>query len=246
MKIVLLTLSTLFIITSLSAQKIELSVQANTGLFHYGGKSTTTTSAINQGPSEQSNYTNNPFGSKNGFGYGGALQAQFVSNNGFILGLQTGYETLKSKVDITRINVYYNPDPFPDPSNDGPVIAKGESYLKTQFITLNPYIGYRLNFKKVKLDLMPGLDIAFASNTHENAKAVGTTNNTTYQTNLKRDNNVSTDLRLRFGAAAMYKRYGITASFAHGFTNYEKGIIGDGSYEAHSELLRFGVLYRIL
>jgi hypothetical protein len=78
MKAFTLTLSAFFILTGVYAQKIEFSVQANSGLFHFAGKSTTAESYIHQGPPKIANYTNNPYGNKNGFGYGASLQGQFV------------------------------------------------------------------------------------------------------------------------------------------------------------------------
>src|ERR1700712_1142604 len=98
MKTLTLTLLCLLAVTGLFAQKIELSVQANSGLFHYSGKSATKKSEILATSPSSGNYTNNPYGNKNGFSYGGNLQAQFVSKGGFIVGAQAGYDVLKSKV----------------------------------------------------------------------------------------------------------------------------------------------------
>jgi hypothetical protein len=248
MKILALTLSLFFIFTSLHAQKIELSVQANSGVFHYAGKSATAESYIHQGPPKVSNYTNNPYGNKNGFGYGATLQGQFVSKGGFIAGLQAGYEVLKSKVDINGILLYNNSYGF-FPSltyvQAPPAEAKGETYLKNKFINVSPYVGYRINLKKMKLDLMPGFDLGFGLSTYENGKATTTDgNNTTVQTDLKREK-APTDVRLKFGAALIYNRFGLTASYARGVTNYQANLIGDTDLEAHSELMRFGVSYRL-
>jgi hypothetical protein len=248
MKILALTLSQFFILTSLHAQKIEFSVQANSGLFHYGGKSAVAESYIHQGPFKLSNYTNNPYGNKNGFGYGVGLQGQFVSKSGFIAGLQAGYEVLKSKVDINGVLLYYTSyDYLPSASLIAPLPfdAKGETYLKNKFINVSPYVGYRINLKKVNLDLMPGIDLGFGLSTYEKGKATTTEgSNTTVQTDLKRDK-APTDIRLKFGAALIYNRFGLTTSYAHGFTNYQSNIIGDTNFEAHSELMRFGVSYRL-
>ena len=54
-----------------------------------------------------------------------------------------------------------------------------------------------------------------------------------------------TDVWLKFGAALIYNRFGLTTSYAHGLTNYQSNIIGDTNFEAHSELMRFGVSYRL-
>lgn len=248
MKAFTLTLSLFFILTSLYAQKIEFSVQANSGFFRYAGKSATAESYIHQAPPKIANYTNNPYGSKNGFGYGAGLQGQFVSKNGFIAGFQAGYEELKSKVDITGILLYSTEYLYLSNTNyvaSPPVNAKGETYLKNKFINVSPYVGYRINLKKMKLDLMPGVDLGFGLSTYENGKATTTDgSNTTIQTDLKRDK-APTDIRLKFAAALVYNRIGLTASYAHGLTNYQGNIIGDANFEAHSELMRFGVSYKL-
>ena len=249
MKTLLLTLAALFILTGLNAQKLELSVQASPGLFHYSGNSTTATSFILLGASDQQNYTNNPYGNKNGFSYGGSLQAQLVSKGGFIIGLQAGYDVLRSKVDINEVYLsefQIETTPIIDPA---PLPAKGASYLKNQQINVSPYIGYRVNGKKISVDLMPGLDIGFSTNTYDKGSATTTTDPaTTYKTN-REITNVPTDVRLKFGAALNYSRYALIASYAHGLTNYESRMIGDGapvpSYEAHSELFKLGIGYRI-
>jgi len=248
MKILALTLSLFVISTSLYAQKIEFSVQANSGLFHYAGKSAAAESHINQGPPKILNYTNNPYGNKNGFGYSGSLQGQFVSKGGFIAGLQAGYEMLKSKVDINGILLYNTGYLYLQNANfiaSQPVEAKGETHLKNKFINVSPYLGYRIGLKKMKLDLMPGIDLGFGLSTYESGKATTTDgSNTTMQTGLKRDK-APTDVRLKFGAALIYNRFGLTASYAHGLTNYQGKMLGDADFEAHSELMRFGVSYRL-
>ena len=248
MKAFTLTLSAFFILTGVYAQRIEFSVQTNSGLFHYAGKSTTAESYIHQGPPKIANYTNNPYGNKNGFGYGGSLQGQFVSKGGFIAGMQAGYEELKSKVDITGILLYSTEYLYLPNANyvaSPPANAKGETYLKNKFFNVNPYLGYRINLKKTKLDLMPGIDLGFGLSTYENGKATTTDgSNTTVQTSLKHDK-APTDVRLKFGAALIYNRIGFTASYAHGLTNYQGNVLGDSDFESHSELMRLGVSYRL-
>jgi hypothetical protein len=220
MKKTLLTLFSICLLTHLYAQKFELSVQANSGLFHYSGNSAVSASYINEGETARQNYTTDPYGNKNGFSYGGDIQAQYVNKSGLLAGVQAGYDVLRSKVVITKyypfsiilFNVatpgYY--DYFNIPVN-------GQTYLEDKSINISPYIGYRLKIKKIKIDLMPGIDLGFNINSYEKGKATAT-DGTTYQTNLKMPK-APTDVRLKFGIAATYNRFGITASFAHGLTN---------------------------
>jgi hypothetical protein len=248
MKTALLTLLSLFFIMKVSGQSIALSLQANSGLFHYSGKSATTASTITEGESDAQDYTNNPYGSKNGFSYGGDVQAQFVSKNGFIFGLQAGYELLRSQVEITDYEpAYFYLFPGPTSStNTNPyqVAVKGQTFLQDQDININPYVGYRLQIKKIKIDLMPGIDLGFNVNSYDKGKGTAS-DGTVYRTDLKLPD-APTDIRLRFGVAALYNKWGITASFADGLSNLDKNTTDTGSPDAHSELIRFGITYRIL
>ena len=246
MKKTLLTFFSFLLLTQLYAQNIEVSVQAYSGLFHYSGNSATSTSAIYQGSTPRQNYTNNPYGSKSGFSYGGDIQGQYVSKNGFIGGLQAGYEVLRSRVDINSFYYPITTDPFPGPNYPIPfhIPVKGQTFLQDQDIDLNPYIGYRWLIGKIKLDMMPGIDLGFNINSYEKGKAKDNNGNV-YQTDLKLLD-APTDVRLKLGVAATYKRFGITAAYLHGLTNLYKNMNVNGSDDAHSELISFGITYRIL
>jgi hypothetical protein len=255
MKKLILTLFVIIaIMTHLHAQTFEVSVQANTGLFHYSGSSSTKSSLIDQGQSPKQSYTYNPYGSLNGFSYGAGIQAQYVTKIGFIVGLQTGYEILRSKVNVDMVLLY---QPNPGYLNTyGPTAVKGNTFLQDQSIDLNPYIGYRIKAKKINIDLLPGIDMGFNVSSYDKGK-VTLADGTVYQTDYKREN-APVDVRLKFGAAVHYKRWGITASYAHGLTNYIPKLTatlptynGDNNtqtavYKANSEILRFGITYRIL
>jgi len=247
MKKLLLIITCFFALQSLHAQSFEFSAHVNSGLFHYSGASTAAQSYIVVAD-PSGNHTNNPYGNKNALSYGVALQEQFTSKGGFIIGLQGGYDILRSALDITGVLeptyqylLYNTAFTVPQPSP-----AKGTQHLTTQYVNINPYIGYRVNLKKVKLDLMPGIDLAFSTSSRDKATATTTTQMQpqTYKANRSLD--ALNDVRLRFGAAAMYRNFGIGASFAHGLTNDEGKLIGSPSYEAHEELIRFGLSYRIL
>lgn len=251
MKKLWLIVTCFFALTKLHAQSFEFSAHVNSGLFHYSGASTAAQSyIIVANPS--GNYTNNPYGNKNGVSYGASLQEQFTSKGGFIIGLQGGYDVVRSSIDITGVLepnyqylLYYLPN-YNIFTTSQPSPAKGAQHLITQYVNINPYIGYRVNLKKVKLDLMPGIDLAFSTSSRD--KATATTTTSMQQQTYKADRSLDAlnDVRLRFGAAAMYRNFGIDASFAHGLTNEEGKLIGSPSYEAHEELIRFGLSYRVL
>jgi hypothetical protein len=254
MKRALLVLLAFFTVMGVYAQKIELSFQANTGAYHYSGASATAVSFFNQGgATPESYYTSNPYGSKGGFSYGAGVQAQHVSTGGFITGLQAGYDILRSKTDINSVHpfVLYDPNYQTLAAIDYSIPAKGQTYLQNQSINLSPYVGYRFKLKKIKFDLMPGMDFAFNLSSKEKGTATSD-GGTVYKTNIKQPD-APTDIRLKFGIAASYKKWGITAGYAHGITNLDssanslnKNYTGDNGHTLHSELLRFGVTCRIL
>ncbi len=231
----------------LSAQKLEVTVQANTGLFHFAGKSSTATTQVLQGSTtgDPMNRANNPYGSKNGFSYGGSVQVQTVSKGGFIAGLQGGYELLRSKAEVNKYTpIILNPTEYNIVANDASFAVTGHVAFQNQSINLNPYIGYRFQLNKVKLDILPGMDIGLILDSRDKGEVKDKEGNV-FKVDYKRSK-APTDVRLRLGAAASYGRYGLNASFAHGLTNYMKDMVGDASFNAHSEYFRLGLSYRLL
>ncbi|MFI5139768.1 MAG: hypothetical protein ACHQIM_18240 [Sphingobacteriales bacterium] len=235
----------LFVFTHSYAQKIEVSLGANSGLFHYSGNGTTSSSFINGGQTPLTGgYPNYTWGNQNGFSYGANIQAQHVAKWGFIAGLQAGYDVLRSEAVIT--GVYHEANAY---TNNAILIntpVKGTSVVQDQFINANPYLGYRLPLKKIKIDLLLGIDLGFGVNSFEKSRSVAA-DGTVYQTNVNYGKGAF-EPRNRFGLAVSYKRFGITASYAHGIINHSSGLMNDSPiiFYAYSELVRFGLIYRIL
>jgi hypothetical protein len=247
MKTTLLILIVCFCLTFSYAQKIEISFLASAGVYHFSGASATGVSWFNGiGSTPNHYYTNNPYGSNGGFSYGAGLQAQHVSKGGFITGVQAGYDVLRSNENITYVYpgyAYVLQATF-DYITENAILVKGKTHLQNESVNLSPYIGYRLKGKKINVDFMPGIDVAFNVSSYDKGKATGD-DGAIYQTNNKLTDS-PTDFRLKFGIAAGYKKWAITAGYIHGLTNFDKGVIGDGGpYIVHSELLRFGIIYRI-
>jgi len=238
----LLLLFPLLLSTKIFAQKIELSVFANTGLFHYAGNSSAGSTFINAGGSVQG-YTNNPYGNKYGLSYGLGLKAQQVSKSGFIFGIEAGYEILRSKTNIDYVYPYYDTVyPWYDLTYST-VKSSGQTFLQNNYLNFSPYLGYRFNLKKVKLDILPALDFASNISSYDKGKATGT-NGIVYETNFKL-NNSPLDVRLRYNAVANYGRFVLYVSYAHGLINLDKKIANFGPTGLKSELLRLGLSYRL-
>ena len=236
MKKALLILAFLIATTRLFAQKIEVSAGLSTGMMHYAGKSAESVSSINSVNTNRG-YTNNPYGNKNGAGYGGNLQVQLVLIKSFIVGVQGNYEVLKSKININQ--VYRNNNPLANEDAS----ATGSTSLRSNYLALNPYIGYRLPTPVIKLDITAGLEFADITDVREKGSAK-TADGTTFSTDRDRKN-ISTDNRLKFGVNASIKRFGFFANYSHGLSNYFKGYAGGPEMEAHSEIVRIGLSYRI-
>ena len=243
MKKHILLFFSLCLFSKVYAQKFEINADAYSGLFHYGGDGTATTSYIETG---NPNYTYDPYGNKNGFSYGAGLRLQYVAKSGFIIGAGVDYEILRSRVDVSVYQpVYFLPanEDYGSQGFQSLTPPTGHTALQSQNINISPFIGYRIIAKNINIDLMPGIDLGFNINSYDKGSATDAVNNT-YSTNLKLANQ-PTDFRLRFGAAAGCGRFGFTASYAYGLTNLYKTTPMGSNYNANSELIRFGLSYRI-
>jgi hypothetical protein len=140
-------LALLLFITSISfGQQLEYSVHLNSGLFKFAGEGTThSTGLILANSQSDIPFTYNPYGDKAGLCYGLAVQVQKVNSKHLIFGLQAGYETLSSKVKLryAYTPLYSSPNP----------LITGETVFRHAFI------GKRVVFDKVSLDLNMGLDL---------------------------------------------------------------------------------------
>ena len=109
-KILLLILS----ITKGFSQKTELKICLNSGLFSFSGESAEANSQFNLFSNSNSGYTNNPYGTKSGFSYGISLNLQRVNKVNLIIGINSGFQTNKSKITINSVfgndgtNTYLN------------------------------------------------------------------------------------------------------------------------------------------
>ncbi len=233
-KLGLLLLPFIFISTAFG-QSTEFSVHLNSGLFSFGGESATANSIIIVSDvASQGNYTNNPYGTNKTLSYGLSAQLQRITNNKLILGLQSGYELLRSEVRIDDVS-----GEFPDP----PSSASGQTTFKNGFISLYPNIGQRFNFKNLDIDLTIGPELGF--NVVSREKGEATTNNDIVIETDRERNGFDTDYRLRSSLTIYYKKWGISTGYSYGLSNYSSDLVGANNREQYSRFLRFGVTYRI-
>ena len=245
MKKALLIALFVFAFIQLKAQSFEFSVQAGTGLSHFTGSSSASTSYMIGAPGGTDNYTNNPYGNRTAIAYSAGLQGQYVFKSRFIVGFQANYQLLQSKVKIdsvSRTDLYQTLAPGPNYAYDGMEPATGQTTLKASYINLSPYIGYRVLAGKFKLDILPGMDIGFGLGSHENGKA--TTAFSSNNVTLDADKDLGapkTDVGLSLGLAAYFNRFGVTAGYAYGLSNYLSG----GNTSLHTGLCRLSISYKI-
>ena len=215
----------------------EISVEANSGLFSFGGKSSADNSMIivNEGWSN-SKYTNNPYGKKADLSIGISVNVKKIFKNKMFIGSSLGYENLKSKININE--VYYTTD-YGNPEQFS---ATGKTNLIYNNINFYPYFGYRIPAKTINFDISAGADFGFILSAKEKGSAKDS-DGITYETSLDRKT-ISTDFRPRIQLDAHYQKFGIYLGYSLGTVNYMKDYIG-GNFDAKSKMLRFGLTYQL-
>lgn len=236
MKKLLLTVFASLALSSTFAQQTELHFALNSGLFSFHGDATNANSNINYSADTKRGYTNNPYGTKSALSYGFSGNLKRVTKKNFILGLDLGYESLRSKVNL--LGVYGSPQ---SPGNL--LTTEGSTILSADFINIFPSLGHRFHTKKLALDLTGGFDIGTNLKTHENGKATAV-DGTVFTTDIERKT-INTEVRPRIQLAVNYNKMGVYAGYSYGFMSYKAGYVG-GSTECVARLIRFGVTYRLL
>ncbi len=211
------------------AQKSELRLVAGSGLFYFTGASATATTVLGY------QHTYNPYGTGKGLCASLAINFRRISRSGFLFGLETGFELLRSKADIDLVYTNYH---------DSAVQyrASGSTALHNSFFNFSPYVGYRLPVKAVQADLSIGLDLAYCFRVKEVVNASDEAGNDYH---FSRDLTAGNgDIRPRFQLSVAYRRYGVFGGYCFGIKNYKEGTVG-GSADCTSQLTRFGITYRV-
>lgn len=235
MKPILAALILLFATTTY-AQKNEVWINANSGLFHFVGESAVSTTSMVYALDGSMAYAQ-AYGRKNGVGYGLSLSAQRVTKYKLIYGLEGGYEHFSSKATIDR-GMY---TPSFATSSLMPTTASGKSTAEYSFINFHPYIGYRIKCSNINIDVTGGIDMAITTKANAEVKATATQD-------VKVTNDLhkpEPDIRPRVQVNASYKSVGIYAGYSWGERNYMEGYVG-GNPEAYPRIFRFGISYRLL
>lgn len=228
-------------------QTTEYSVQLGSGLFSFRGDNAEKSTDFLLDFS-QNNYTHppgyflNPFGRHSGFSYTANFQAQRVTKGHFIYGLQAGYESLSSRINITDISAIVNKS---TPTNSNPYGVSGsKTILTSQYLILHPFLGRRMKiFKSISTDLTFGWDFAFRMNSKEKT----TVHTADYDYYLKSNlDGPQLDNRLRMDLTNYYKKVGLTIGYSYGFTPYIAKLRWRlNSLKAYSQMIRLGLVFRL-
>ena len=229
------TIFTFILLTNLFGQKTEYGISLNSGIFSFRGKSAVSESFMTYQSQTGSCTINNHYGSHGALCYGLSANIKRVTKKRFVLGLDIGYELLRSNMGINSIDYYngYNQNSF---------VASGQAFLNNYFININPQIGYRLILGKLPFDIVGGFDIAHYLKAIEKGNATAS-NGMKYSTtnNFKP---INTDIRPRFQISSSYKRVGTYIGYSFGLANYMLGYVG-GTNDCYARILRFGLTYRL-
>ncbi|MEJ8802743.1 outer membrane beta-barrel protein [Pontibacter sp. H249] len=226
-----------FATTYTFGQKLEVGVQLNSGVSCFGGESAASETRLIYYPNYPGpkGITEKSYGSKLSATYGISAQVQQVFSSNFLVGAQAGVESLRSNVNINRVEEYRN--------NSLRVFeAEGSTERRYDLINVAPYVGRRVNAGAFDVDVTLGTDLGLAFHAEENAKATyanGEEASSKYELSTSK-----LDVRPRIGAAAYYHSFGLSLSYAHGLTNYMQNYDG-ANPEVYMRVLRVGLIYKI-
>ena len=227
----------LFAATYTYGQKLEVGVQLNSGFSRFGGEAAASETKFIYYPTHPGpkGITEKSYGSRLSATYGVLAQVQQVFSNNFLVGAQAGVESLRSSVDINRVEEYRN--------NALRVFeAEGSTKRRYDLINVAPYVGRRINAGAFDVDVTLGTDLGLAFYAEENAKATyanGEEASSKYELSTPK-----VDIRPRVGATAYYNSFGLSLSYAHGLTNYMQNYDG-ANPEVYMRVLRVGLIYKI-
>lgn len=222
-------------ITKGFSQKNELKICLNSGLFSFRGESAEANSQFNLYNNSTSGYTNNPYGTKSGFSYGASLNFQRVNKINIIFGVNSGFQSNKSKITINSVFGF-------DGTNSFYKSVTGQTFITNNSLFAFPFIGYRFEINKIPIDLVFGLNYDYILSTKEigNAKDI---NNVEYSTSIDRKT-INNDVSAKIQLSTEYKKIGLIIGYSTGVVNYLEGYVG-GTNNAYSKNINFGISYKL-
>ena len=242
MKKYTLTIVFACVATPLFAQKVELGVQINSGLFSFQGTEIKRDAYAfhigdNMGIGDGQSEGGTSFGGRNGLNIGAGSNIKLVTSARLFFAAELGFDYSKSRVAINKI--YWG----------GAEAAKGKVNLRFTTIYVAPTIGYRFSIQNMNIDLGIGLDLSrlISANEKMTAKSTESEKHLSYtrQQDIYEDKGYGLDLRPHANLKISYNRFGVFCGYSLGTTDYKKGLVGSTKPQyAYSRLWRIGLSYQ--
>jgi hypothetical protein len=215
-----------------SGQHTEIRLNAGSGIFSYRGSGSSSTSTgvlYDFAPL----ISTTPYGKKPGFSYSFGLQVQQVTKQNHVFGLDLSFERLKSKKEVI-VFVASDVEGAPSPPPQSVQVS-----LANSFVTLSPFIGQRLLYKAITLDVSIKSDLAYYL---KNQEVIKTSDNMEGRVIYNHSQRKSfADLRPGIQISATYKKLGLAAGYSIGLINFQPGTTD----KAYTRLLSTRVSYRL-
>jgi len=212
------------------SQSHELRLGVTSGVSNFTGSGSIAKSTLN-GSGQQDYYTNNPYGKKYGINLGGAVNYRYVFANNFLLGVEGAFERLQTKVDLEGSEFVNG--------------SRGLTKLNQQFLNFNPFLGYRVTFEPMTMDMQFGVDIAKTLSINEDGSIEDKNGDKTSFTH-DRGKVIDVDIRPRLQFNVNYEHYTVFAGYSWGLKDYHDGILGANLGPARLNVFRLGLQYQFL
>jgi hypothetical protein len=212
------------------SQSHELRLGVTSGVSNFTGSGSIAKSTIN-GSGQQDYYTNNPYGKKYGINLGGAVNYRYVFANNFLLGVEGAFERLQTKVDLEGSEFVNG--------------SRGLTKLNQQFLNFNPFLGYRVTFEPMTMDMQFGVDVAKTLSIKEDGSIEDKNGDKTSFTH-DRGKVIDLDIRPRLQFNVNYERYTVFAGYSWGLKDYHDGVDGANLGPARLNVFRLGLQYQFL
>jgi len=247
-----LVLSLLIAATTISgfAQKTELGVQLNSGLFSFHGEKIKRTGYVflddnNLTIEDNQSLGGIAFGGRNGLNTGFGFNLKYIASTKLFFAAEAGLEYSKSRITLKE-GYQQNKE-----------TAKGKANLIFTTVYLAPTIGYRLRIKNINIDLGIGVDVSRLMHSTEKIIAEAAVPEKEFSTrkeiivnnirDISMGSNKSSwfDVRPHANLKVSYKRVGAFCGYSIGTTDYKKGLTGSSDIShVNSRLWRFGLSYQ--
>ncbi len=234
MKSNLITVFLVVLSLNIYGQSTESGIRVNSGFFRFSGESAEKSTQINYNLDKEDGYTNNPYGNKYGISYGISASVTRITKSNLRLGIDLGYEILRSRIDIDAVWQH-------GANINETVLATGRTNLNSNYINLFPSIGYQFFNSSFKLYFDGGLEFGYCLNSMEKGSAESESRK--YET-IRDRKTIELDIRPRIQIGIQKNKIGSYIGYSKGLRNYKSGFDG-GTNEAYSEILRVGLTYRL-